>query len=53
MYHSGWNEEDWIVTISNLLNSPEKLEKMKNPDISEYDWEKIIMRVKQYVESQK
>lgn len=50
---SGWNEEDWIVTISNLLNSPEKLEKMKNPDISEYDWEKIIMRVKQYVESQK
>lgn len=50
---SGWNEEDWIVTISNLLNSPEELEKMKNPDISEYDWEKIIMRVKQYVESQK
>ena len=48
----GWNEEEWIDTISRLLNTPEKLEGMRNPDISEYDWEKIILRVKQYVESQ-
>lgn len=49
---SGWNEEDWIDTISILLNNPDKLERMKNPDISEYNWEKIILRVKQYVETQ-
>lgn len=48
----GWNEKNWIDTISSLLNTPEKLEGIRNPDISEYDWEKIILRVKQYVESQ-
>ena len=48
----GWNEKNWIDTISSLLNTPEKLEGIRNPNISEYDWEKIILRVKQYVESQ-
>lgn len=47
----GWNETVWTDTIVDLVENPQKLENMKNPDISEYDWEKIIMRVKQYVET--
>ena len=46
----GWEENEWVNTITNLLNDSVQLKKMSNPDITEYDWEKIIMRVKQYIE---
>lgn len=46
----GWDENEWVNTITHLLNDSVQLKKMSNPDITEYDWGKIIMRVKQYVE---
>ena len=47
----GWDETVWTNTIVEILETPQKLSRMKNPDISEYDWKKIIQRVKQYVET--
>lgn len=45
----GWDENIWINQICSLLNSPRKLEDLRNVDISEYDWKNIILRVKQYI----
>jgi len=45
----GWDEKKWIDTISELLNSEDKRNKLKNPDISEYNWENIIKRVHDYI----
>ena len=47
----GWDENEWVNTITDLLNDSAHLKKMSNPDITEYDWENIIIRVKQYVEN--
>lgn len=45
----GWNQAVWVNTISDLLSNPQKLEKLKHPDVSEYNWKNIIFRVKQYI----
>lgn len=45
----GWDKKDWVESICNLLNNSKSLEKLKRPDISEYDWKKIILNVKQYI----
>ena len=45
----GWNEQIWVNQICSLLKSPERLKSMKNPDLSEYNWEEIINRVKIYI----
>lgn len=46
----GWDTQNWIDQICDLLGNSNKLESMKNPDISEYKWEDIIERVKRYIE---
>ena len=46
----GWNEKEWQNTIVDLLLNPIKLDPLKHPDLSEYDWKNIILRVKDYVE---
>lgn len=45
----GKDEKVWINTIANLLQDSFKLNQMKNPDLSEFDWKRIILNVKQYV----
>ena len=45
----GWNQAVWVNTISDLLSNPQKLDKLKHPDVSEYNWKNIIFRVKQYI----
>lgn len=47
----GWDKEYWIYQLCNLLDSKQRLDEMKNPDLSEYDWKDIIMRVKKYVDN--
>lgn len=45
----GKDEKVWINTIANLLQDSFKLNQMKNPDLSDFDWKRIILNVKQYV----
>lgn len=45
----GWNEAQWVQIICDLLSNPRKLAALKHPDISEYDWKNIILRVEQYI----
>lgn len=47
----GWDEKVWQDEIMGLLNNPQKLEKLRHPDLSEYDWKNIILRVKDYVKA--
>lgn len=47
----GWDNETWINTIVSLLQNDERLKLLKNPDISEYNWDNIIMRVNTYIKS--
>lgn len=42
----GWDSEVWIDTICNTIENPNILESMKNPDVSEFDWNNIIKRLK-------
>ena len=46
----GWDEKEWIDTVCELLNSEDKRNELKNPDISEYNWENIIRRVQGYID---
>lgn len=47
----GWEHENWIKQVCELLTSPERLKSMSNPDISEYNWKNIILQLKHYIES--
>lgn len=47
----GWDEKVWQDEIIGLLNNPQKLEKLRHPDLSEYDWKNIILRVRDYVKA--
>lgn len=47
----GWDEKVWQDEIMGLLNNPQKLEKLRHPDLSEYDWKNIILRVRDYVKA--
>lgn len=44
----GWNDQDWLAAIDNVL----AMQRDKyNPDLSEFDWENIIQRVKSYLDN--
>ena len=42
----GWDEQTWINTICETIENKTKLDSLRNPDISEYSWERIINDVK-------
>ena len=46
----GWDKKNWVNQICGLLEDMKKIEAMKNPDISEYNWQDIIERVRHYIE---
>ena len=46
----GWDETNWEDTVVQLLQNPEKLESLRHPDLKEYNWRDIILRVKSYIE---
>lgn len=45
----GWDEKLWIDTICSLVQSPEKMKSLQNPDVSRYSWEKIIKEIEKLV----
>ena len=47
----GWDEQTWIDIICNTVTDNEILESMRNPDISDYSWKRIIMNVGNYIKS--
>lgn len=47
----GWDEQTWIDIICNTVTNKKLLESMRNPDISDYSWKKIIMDVDKYLRS--
>lgn len=45
----GWDEQTWIDIICNTVTDNEILESMRNPDISDYSWKRIIMNIDNYI----
>lgn len=47
----GWNKKQWIDIICELLEYDARLDEMRNPNLADYDWKDIILRVKMYVDA--
>lgn len=45
----GWVEQEWIDTICNVLTNPEFAEQLRNVDLSDYDWKKIVLELNKYI----